>query len=312
MTHKNKITIVETAYKQNLTDDGWIELNPNPAGIGSVESISELKKEVSEDHKTIIVSTEISENNLREFSQINSTFDDVSLARIENRFFIFGKKENKRFREYFEKDISESLETTLNLETEHLKKTRAEYEELIKKVYVEKKKVEKGKSPKLKPLDNLFKKNEWILPLLRQDEMRLKYLKELSRKERHNGVFNSLLREIDYNKLYGLKTAIKTSSDTANLLHQHITQQMTEKGIKEMISLERAIELLYLFIGTYYVTKLTLLLFESYRESHYPILLTLPPFIFTVLVIVFSFLFCYFILNYLSKALKDKKANDDE
>jgi len=193
----------------------------------SVESIDGLKEIVSEEYRCVLVYTEISHQDIEKFSSINSKFGNISLARIKNTFFIFGKE--KELMRFFEKNIAKFTEAALNLKDERLEKIIREYGKLIGDVHREKKKAEKGETPSLKPLDELSKKNEMILSFLKQDEKKLEHLKEMSRNEKHNGVFNSLFREIEEEKMYGLETAIKTSSDAANLLLQHHTMQMNQK-----------------------------------------------------------------------------------
>ncbi len=303
----NMISITIKEYKIEK-EDVWIELFKE-VEESYVESIDELKGKASEKYRTIQVCTEISKEDLEKFSPINSIFDNIFLARIENTFFIFGKKEIEKFIELFEKDIAKSVESIQNLKIGRLKRIIRAYNELVGDVHKEKEKAERGEIPDLKPIDELSKKNEEILPLLKQDKKRLEHLKALAKTEKYNGVFNSLLREIEEEKVYGLETSIKTSSDAANLLLQHYTLQMelktqeslkklqddTKRGIKEMVSLERAIEGLYLFIGTYYMTNLIILLKKSYSgigDIQFPHM---------VLIVGGALLFSYTVLNLFKK-----------
>lgn len=288
------IPITIKDYKTKV--ESWIELYKEVEESG-IESIDELKEKVPEEYRAILVYTEISEKDIKDFSLINSKFDDIFLARIKNTFFIFGKE--KLLMEYFEKIIAKSLESVLNLKNERLEKIIEEYEKLIDNVHREKKKVESGETLSLKPLDELSKKNEQILHLLKQDEKRLEHLKELSNTEKYNGVFNSLLREIEEEKIYGIETSIKTSSDAANLLIQHHTLRMNQKGIEEMVSLEKALEGLYLVIGTYYITHLILLLIESYYGAEHHI-----QFLPMLLIIIGAFLLSYISLKFLKKIIR--------
>ena len=294
------IIITITDYRTEKNDKGWIELNKD-SGASYVESIDELKEKASENYGTVVVYNEIPENDIAKFSPVNSNFNNISLARIKNTFFIFGKKEEKEFMEFFEKDIAKSLESVLNLKTEHLKNVIKEYEKIIDDVHKEKEKVEKEETASLKPLDELSRKNEEILPFLKQDEKHLEHLKSLAKTEKYNGVFNSLLREIEEDNMYGLRTSIKTCSDAANLLYQHHSQQ-------EMIKLEKTIEYLYLFIGTFYVVELILLLYWSDHGSDPTILFNLSPFMSIALVIAFSFSFVFFILYHSKIIMQIKRA----
>jgi len=302
------ITIKEYKIIENV----WIELYEE-VEESYVESIDELKKEkASEEYGCILVYTKISEEDMENFSPINSNFDNILLARIKNTFFIFGKKDIEKFMELFEEDIAKSVESILSLKTGRLEKIIREYNKLVGDVHKEKEKAERGKTPNLKPIDELSRKNEEILPLLKQDEIRLEHLKALVKTEDYNGVFNSLLREIEEEKVYGLKTSIKASSDAADSLLQHHTLQMnlktqeslrklqddTKRGIKEMVSLERALEGLYLFAGTYYITKLILLLIESYHGIGY------IQFPLIVLIIGGALLFSYIALNFFKRFIK--------
>lgn len=292
------IPITKKEYKPIIINEVWVELYKE-IEEGYIERIDELKEKASDEYRSILVYIEISQQDMEKFSPINSKFDNILLARIKNTFFIFGKE--KELTEFFERNIAKFTETALNLRVERLKKMVKEYRELIDDVHREKKKAERGETPSLKPLDELSEKNEQILPLLKQDEKKLEYLKELSKNEKHDGVFKSLLREIDVEKMYGLETAIKTSSDAVNLLLQHHAMQMNQKGIREMVSLERALECLYLFVGTYYITKLILLLIESYYGvGHYVIIQFLPM----LFIIVGAFLFSYITLKFFKNIIK--------
>jgi len=264
-----------------------------------VENILELKEKIME-CGCILAYKDISQKDIEKFSSINSKFDNIFLARTKNTFFIFGKE--MELMEFFEKTIGRSIWVTVNLNKERLKLISEDYSKLLKAVHEEKEKIKRGETPDIDKLDELAKKNELILPFLKENEKRLEKLREFVSNEGSKGVFNSLLREVDETKIYTLETKIKTYSEYANILLQHHTMQMnlstqeslkklqkdTKTGINEIVSLEKAIECIYLVAGTYYITHLTLLFLEYYHESSWPILFNFNPLSYIIVIILFS------------------------
>lgn len=283
-----------------------------------VKNISELKEKIMK-YSCIIAYTDISQKDIGDFSPINSKFDSIFLARIKNTFFIFGK-ENEEM-EFFWKTIGMSIEVTVNLNKERLKVISEDYKKLLKAVHGEKEKIKKGETPDIDKLDELAKKNELMLPFLKENEKRLEKLRELARDESPTGVFNSLLREIDETKIYTLETKIKTYSEYANLLLQHHTMQMNlntqeslkklqkdiRTGINEMVGLEKAIECIYLVAGTYYIIHLTLLFLEHYHESGWPILFYLDPIFYIIIIFLFSLSITIITLFHFPKVIEKLK-----
>jgi hypothetical protein len=223
-------------------------------------------------------------------SPIYSEFDDLLLERKNDVFIAIGK--NTRLADSLIPRIFKGLEVRLNFPEDKLKSMVKKFQNLAKKVDEEIRK-EDG-PPDLKPFRELIVETEILLPFFKEHEKILENLKELANTENSNGVFRSLLNEIEEEKMYALETSIKTSSDAANLLLQHHTQQ-------QMVNLEMALRCLYLFVGTYYITKLILLLIESYYGvEHYTIIRFLPM----LLIIVGAFLFSYITLKFFKMIIK--------
>jgi len=218
---------------EKIEEEGIIEFLVNE-WKENVENISELKEKI-EGYGCIFAYKDISQEDIENFSSINSKFDNIFLARIENTFFIFGKE--SELMEFLEKSIVMSIEMAVNFNKEKLKLISKDYSKLLKAVHEEKENIKRGETPDIDKLDELAKKNELILPFLKENEKRLEKLRTFIKNEDSKGVFNSLLMEVDETKIYTLETKIKTYSEYANLLLQHHTMQMnlnTQESLKKL------------------------------------------------------------------------------
>ncbi|ODS36103.1 hypothetical protein BEH94_07650 [Candidatus Altiarchaeales archaeon WOR_SM1_SCG] len=271
-----------------------------------ISGIDELKSELDkiENYTFVFIYDGVTEDDLKNNFEFESysNLEGIFIGRIKNIFIFFGENRDKDLMESLNTCIIRSIGIQLNLKSKKLESLVNSYREIIDEIDREIKDAEKGKKPEIEVLKKLIDKNKIVMPFITENEKRTEKLKQISGKDNLRGVFNSILMKINEEEIATLKTWADVSLEYENLLVQHQSQQ-------EMINLEKAIHYLYLFVGTFYVTELILLLFESY-PPHYPILFTLPLFWFNVSVIVFSFLFSYFVLNYLSKTInwiKNKK-----
>lgn len=227
-----------------------------------------------------------------------SRFDDMVLVRNKDIFLAIGT--NIELNNFLRRSVLNGLEVKLSCSKEKLSEMVEMFLRLEGDVY---KKMKKENVFDLELLKKLNTETEILLPFLTEHKKMLEQVKELVKHENFNGVFRSLVNEVDEGKMYTLETMVKTSSNTTSLFLQHCSMQMnlktqeslkkvqedSDKGIKEIVSLEKAIECIYLVAGTYYITHLTLLFLEYYHESNWPILYYFNPLLYIIIIIFSSF-----------------------